>query len=59
MWIENGFIVRISSKLRDFSDSSKATVDWLLSFDGKPLLLPEGFQPDHRFLQSHASRRIS
>ena len=58
MWVESDFVVRLSSKLREVTDDSKQTVDWLLSFDGKPLLLPKSFQPDRDFLAKHASRSL-
>jgi len=54
MWVEPDFVVRLSPKLRDATEDSKQTVDWLLSFDGKPLLLPKRFQPDRDFLAKHA-----
>lgn len=57
MWIETNFVIRLSSKLRETTTESKQTVDWLLSFDGKPLLLPSDFQPDEGLLAKHASRR--
>lgn len=58
MWVESDFVVRLSSKLRAVTDDSKQTVDWLLSFDGKPLLLPKSFQPNQEFLAKHASRSL-
>jgi putative restriction endonuclease len=59
MWIESNFVVRLSSRLREKSMESKQTLDWLLSFDGKPLLLPSDFQPDEELLAKRASRRIA
>ena len=56
LWVEPDFVVRLSSKLRDASADSKQTIDWLLSFDGKSLLFPNSFQPDHKLLAKHASR---
>lgn len=56
MWVESGFVVRLSPKLREFTDDSKQTVDWLFSFEGKPLLLPKSFQPDRGFLAKQASK---
>jgi putative restriction endonuclease len=57
MWVEPGFTIRLSSKLCEATRDSKQTVDWLMSFDGKPLLLPRHFQPDPNFLAQHAKRR--
>ena len=59
MWIESDFVVRLSSRFREKSTDSKQTLDWLLSFDGKRLLLPADFQPDEELLAKHASRRIA
>lgn len=56
MWIERDFIIRLSPELREATTESKQTVDWLLSFDGKRLLLPANFQPDEKLLAKHAAR---
>lgn len=55
MWIEPDFVVRLSPSLRQMTADSKQTVDWLLSFDGQHLLLPERFQPDRKLLAKHAA----
>jgi len=56
MWIDDDFLVRLSPKLCESSTTSKQTVDWLMSFDGKPLLLPDNFRPDPVLIAKHASR---
>lgn len=56
MWVESDLVVRLSPSLRQATDASKATVDWLFSFDGQQLLLPKHFQPDASFLAKHADR---
>lgn len=56
MWIEPDYVIRISPKLREAKADSKQTVDWLMSFDGKSLLLPKKFAPDTQLLAIHASR---
>lgn len=56
MWIDSDFIVRLSPKICESNGASKQTVDWLMSFDGKPLLLPGNFQPDPALIAKHASR---
>lgn len=56
MWIDNGFIVRLSPKICESNGATKQTLDWLMSFDGKPLLLPENFRPDPALIAKHASR---
>lgn len=56
MWVEGDFIVRLSPKICEATSQSKQTVDWLLGFDGKRLLLPKDFEPDKSLLEKHASR---
>jgi putative restriction endonuclease len=58
MWIEPDFVVRMSPKLREANRDSKQTTDWLMSFDGRPLLLPKKFAPDTQLLAIHASRCV-
>jgi putative restriction endonuclease len=55
MWVDAGFVVRLSPKLAEASEEAKKTVDWLMSFDGKPLLLPKSFKPDPALLAKHAA----
>ncbi len=57
MWIEPGLVIRFSSVLREATEDSKQTVDWLQSFEGKQLLHPTSFQPDTELLARHALRR--
>ena len=54
MWIEPNFVVRVSQHLHQVNAQSQKTVDWLMSFDGKSLILPPNFQPDHELLAKHA-----
>lgn len=54
MWIEDGFVVRLSPLLQQASVENRQTIDWLMSFDGKTLLLPKKFRPDSGFLSKHA-----
>ncbi|MFZ4695130.1 MAG: HNH endonuclease, partial [Verrucomicrobiia bacterium] len=56
MWIEDQFIVRLSSKLRDARRIPKITLDWFCQFDGKRLQLPPRFTPDPKFLCMHAAK---
>lgn len=53
MWIDREFIVRMSRRLKDEKKQSEAA-RWLLSFDGKPLILSAKFQPDPKFLLKHS-----
>ncbi|MBI4626237.1 MAG: HNH endonuclease [Verrucomicrobia bacterium] len=56
MWIDSGFVARLSPKLLEPKKEPNPTVDWLISFDGKALLLPRNFQPDSDLLAKHAAR---
>ena len=54
MWVEKGFIIRLSDKLLKEKDGPDEIREWFLSFDGKSLLLPKNFQPDSNLLLKHA-----
>ncbi|MBI5867544.1 MAG: HNH endonuclease [candidate division Zixibacteria bacterium] len=56
MWIDEGFVIRLSTELRKKTAQSKQTVDWLQSSEGKTLLLPKHFQPDPVLLARHAAQ---
>jgi putative restriction endonuclease len=56
MWVEEGFVVRFSPRLRDETSDSATTLRWLTSFDGQPLRLPNRFSPDPDLLRRHAAR---
>jgi len=56
MWVDPDFIVRLAPNLREATDESKQTIEWLMSFEGKRLLLPNNFQPDSSLLAKHALR---
>lgn len=56
MWIEPGFILRLSKNVRMATKESQLTVDWLMSFDGQSLMLPKNFEPDPTLLAKHAAR---
>ncbi len=56
MWIEPDFVVRLSPGLRETTTDSKQTVDWLMSFEGRQLLLSDTFRPDVNLLAKHAAR---
>jgi putative restriction endonuclease len=56
MWIDDNYLVRLSPKLCDSNTASKQTVDWLMSFEGKPLLVPGNFRPDPVLLAKHAAQ---
>ncbi len=56
MWIDPEFRVRFSSELHRVADTPKGALAWLLSFEGKQLILPKRFGPDPQLLSQHASR---
>jgi len=56
MWIDPDFTVRFSSELHRISDTPTGALGWLVSFEGKQLLLPNRFQPDPELLSLHAAR---
>ena len=57
MWIDPDFKVRFSPLLRG-SFNEWQSLDWMLSFEGRPLLIPDGFQPDPELLAQHCSRAL-
>lgn len=56
MWIDSDLVVHLSESLRGAEIGPQKTVEWLMSFDGVSLLVPEGFRPDPVLLQKHAAR---
>jgi putative restriction endonuclease len=56
MWVDTNFVIQFSKNLFEVDLASKPTVDWLMSFGGKSLLLPKNFRPDAGFLAKHAKR---
>ena len=56
MWIEEGFVIRFSPELRKKSNSPEETINWLTSFEGSQLLLPNKFAPDPDFLKRHLEK---
>ncbi len=56
MWVDDGYVVRFSPTLRHETSASDTALGWVLSFDGKPLQLPDNFRPDSDFLIQHAQK---
>ena len=56
MWIDEGYIVRFSSRLRVHDGDDQLAVAWLTSFEGQSLRLPDRPAPDPLLLRSHAER---
>jgi putative restriction endonuclease len=59
MWIEDGFVIHFSPRLKKGPDASKETIHWLTSFEGARLLLPKKFAPDPEFLKRHVERCLA
>ena len=56
MWLEEGFIIRFSPRLRELAAESETTLAWLISFEGQALRVPKWFCPDPKLLSVHAER---
>lgn len=56
MWVDDGFVIRFSKRLRNDAKAPDTTLAWLMSFDGQPLRLPKRFSPDPALLQRHAKQ---
>ena len=56
MWIEDGYIIRFSSRLAPRRKVPDDTLVWLTSFEGQPLRLPNRIFPDAELLRRHAER---
>ncbi len=55
MWVDGGFIVHFSDRLRKDEKDQNPTLAWLTSFEGQPLQLPKRLSPDPELLRQHAS----
>ena len=53
MWVDDSFTVRFSPKLKPATKTDETILDWLTSFAGKTLILPEHFTPDPKLLRRH------
>jgi putative restriction endonuclease len=53
MWIEDGYVVRISEKLRVDKFEKDSAMSWLRGFEGATLRLPQKFTPDPELLRRH------
>jgi putative restriction endonuclease len=53
MWIDRDFCIRFSKRISSAAKHERA-LDWLMSFEGKPLQLPKMFAPDQQLLLRHA-----
>ena len=53
MWVDEGFIIRYSSSMKDKARPNTGSSDLLLLREGQQLQLPEHFAPNPEFLQWH------
>lgn len=56
MWVEDDFTVRFAPGLHKSMKGNDLSLGWVLSFERKPLKLPDKFSPDTGFLRRHADR---
>jgi putative restriction endonuclease len=56
MWVDDSFTIHFSPQINSIAPRSITSLDWLLSFEGKPLVLPKRFTPDPVLLGRHAER---
>jgi putative restriction endonuclease len=56
MWIAPDYTVRFASKLHESARRGESSLEWLLGFEGRRLILPKKFAPDAAFLSEHARR---
>jgi putative restriction endonuclease len=59
MWVDESFVIRFSSRLRDDSKITNSALGWLTSFEGQVLHLPKRFFPDPELLRQHARQFAS
>jgi len=53
LWITDKCIVQVAPRLAQGSMGKLSEAQWLTAFDGKPLVLPKGFEPDAELLDRH------
>ena len=56
MWIDDGFVIRFSSRLGTDTKENETALTWLRSFEGQRLRLPKEFTPDSNLLRVHANK---
>jgi putative restriction endonuclease len=54
MWVDQDLKAHFSKRLRKEARESEPALEWLISFEGRKLILPPRFSPDPSFLQAHA-----
>lgn len=58
MWVEEGFVVRFSERLRRGSLPDDPATAWLAGFDGLPLRLPKRITPEPELLREAEGGRL-
>jgi hypothetical protein len=61
MFIGGRAEVRFSTVLRSRLSARKTdpTLEWMLSFEGRPLTIPRRFRPDPDFLMQHRVKSLA
>lgn len=59
MYVDSDFRVRFAHRLQLPAKKENGALSWLLSFEGKTLLLPKHFSPDPTLLTRHARLLLS
>jgi putative restriction endonuclease len=54
LWIDENFVIRISSQLSRGQMGGLRDAQWLCQFENQPLRLPKNFTPDPTLLSLHA-----
>ena len=58
MWIDSDLKVRFSLGLHKGKPTAPDALGWLLSFEGRQLLVPPHFRPDPELLAQHAKLAV-
>ena len=53
LWVTNNGMVQVAPRLVEGLIGNLAEAQWLTAFDGKPLILSKGFEPDAELLSRH------
>lgn len=56
MWIDDKFTVQFETELIKKARGTDLTLKWLMSFQGRRLILPDRFSPDPELLRWHAEQ---
>lgn len=59
MWIDDNFTIHYRDDFFESSSSKSEVTQWLESYQGRQLILPDGFRPSREFLKSHAKEAMA